>query len=205
MEIEYGGNNLILRASCGSGVMKAERLAELLTTFDEVLINIIKNPDEPATSFPAALQALPAPSVLADATAPAEAVETNEEPEEWGNDEAILRQVLSDVAQVSLDKIRRHTPLYALGLDSIAAIHVAASCRRQGLLTSVADVVTGGHIEGICARVAARPGQRQNLAQAMITADDREKAIQVLNTSEEKVESMLPVMAVSSTLPTFLS
>lgn len=68
------------------------------------------------------------------------AKETSSE-EEWSETEAMIRQVLLELSEVPLSQIRRDTTIFQLGLDSINAVQVAASLRRQGLPTSASDVI----------------------------------------------------------------
>lgn len=54
-----------------------------------------------------------------------------------------LRQLIADVAQVPLDTVESDTPLLALGLDSIAAIHVLAQARARHMSLQVSDLAGG--------------------------------------------------------------
>jgi len=61
--------------------------------------------------------------------------------EDWNETEALVRQAFSHFANVDPGKIRRHTSLYRLGLDSLHAVQVASRLRSQGLKVSAADIM----------------------------------------------------------------
>ena len=95
-------------------------------------------------------------------------------------------------------------PLWALGLDSVAAIQITARCRVQGLGITVADVFAGETVMGICNVYDERvrsigEGRRENDDREKVLVEDavRKEAIGKLGVKEEQVEEVLPLLAVS--------
>ncbi|KIH95295.1 hypothetical protein SPBR_03881 [Sporothrix brasiliensis 5110] len=70
-----------------------------------------------------------------------DAVLVHETDEIWTTTESAIRTVLSRLAGVPADNIRRDTTIYRLGLDSVRAVQVASELRKQGLQVSAVDVM----------------------------------------------------------------
>ncbi|ERS96221.1 hypothetical protein HMPREF1624_07130 [Sporothrix schenckii ATCC 58251] len=70
-----------------------------------------------------------------------DAVLVHETDEIWTTTESVIRTVLSRLAAVPADNIRRDTTIYRLGLDSVRAVQVASELRKQGLQVSAVDVM----------------------------------------------------------------
>ncbi|RYP18501.1 hypothetical protein DL765_003876 [Monosporascus sp. GIB2] len=67
----------------------------------------------------------------------------------WSKEEMMVRSVLSKLANVPEEKIERHMPIYRFGLDSIGAVQLAASLRRQDHAISAADIMANPTCAGI--------------------------------------------------------
>ncbi|RYO75372.1 hypothetical protein DL766_005305 [Monosporascus sp. MC13-8B] len=67
----------------------------------------------------------------------------------WSKEEMMVRSVLSKLANVPEEKIERHMPIYRFGLDSIGAVQLAASLRRQDRVISAADIMANPTCAGI--------------------------------------------------------
>ncbi|KAK0640627.1 hypothetical protein B0T16DRAFT_200677 [Cercophora newfieldiana] len=75
-----------------------------------------------------------------DAEAPeADSQETTSEV--WTSTENVIRAVISTLSSASIDKIRRRTTIYQLGLDSISAVQVASALRKRGLDVTASNVI----------------------------------------------------------------
>ncbi|KAJ4355223.1 hypothetical protein N0V95_003118 [Ascochyta clinopodiicola] len=59
----------------------------------------------------------------------------------WNDMELVVRDVLSQLSNVSVDNILPETSIYQLGLDSISAVQVAAALQKRGLDASASDVM----------------------------------------------------------------
>ncbi|KAI1112249.1 putative non-ribosomal peptide synthetase [Nemania sp. NC0429] len=71
--------------------------------------------------------------------------------ETWSPLELTIRQTLAKLAGIQEDHIKRLTPIYRYGLDSITAIQLASLLRQQNVLISAIDLI--GH--PTCAGIAA--------------------------------------------------
>ncbi len=116
--------------------------------------------------------------------------------------EQTVRAIFSTILNLPEDKIGLETPLYALGLDSVAAIQIAAKCRNEfGLNIAVADVFVGETITGICQAYdvhhvstdVVAPRSQANL----VTDEDKFQALNLLGVTEDMVDHILPVLPVS--------
>lgn len=61
--------------------------------------------------------------------------------EEWAPTEIAIREVLHSLSSVTLERIRRGTTIYQLGLDSISAVQIAAMLRKLGHQVVASDVI----------------------------------------------------------------
>lgn len=193
VEVEHAQNGIILRASCQGQYLTQEKLKAVLEDFDVAFRDIIEHPTRCATIVPKELHQLPlqlnrAPSE--DTIAP----QNSETPEH----EDTVRQVLSEIAGVPKDVIAPNTSIFSIGLDSIAAIRIAAACRAKGLKAGVADVLQGSTLRGISSRVSSAASQQENLPKKPLLPDfDKVKrnVLQQLGLSSDSVETILPCLS----------
>ncbi|KAI1131111.1 putative non-ribosomal peptide synthetase [Nemania abortiva] len=73
--------------------------------------------------------------------------------ETWSPLESAIRQTLAKLAEVPENQIKRFTPIYRYGLDSIAAIQLATLLRQQNVFVSAIDVIQHPTCAGIAAAV----------------------------------------------------
>jgi len=59
----------------------------------------------------------------------------------WTPTESAIRSVIAGISSAKLERIRRYTTIYQLGLDSISAVQVASLLRKQGLDVSASDAI----------------------------------------------------------------
>ena len=64
-----------------------------------------------------------------------------------------VRQLLAEASGLMTEHITNETSIFSLGLDSISAIQLAAAARKEGLKLSVADILQGRTVRGICWRL----------------------------------------------------
>ncbi|KAI0899074.1 hypothetical protein F4806DRAFT_323652 [Annulohypoxylon nitens] len=69
--------------------------------------------------------------------------------EDWSQPEMVIRSALSKLAKTPEENIRRHTPIYRYGLDSIGAVQFANLLRRQSFAISAVDVIENPTCAGI--------------------------------------------------------
>lgn len=139
---------------------------------------ILLKPTRAATALPGGLHALPT------AASPPPPPEPSEEGDEQAGI-AVVREVTAAVAGVPAHTIRARESIYAYGIDSIAAIRLAAGCRQRGIQLGAADILQGDSLAVIywrhCSRLPAEP----------VSAAVRATALEVLGVSAAAV---LPVL-----------
>ncbi|KAJ8131526.1 hypothetical protein O1611_g2102 [Lasiodiplodia mahajangana] len=74
--------------------------------------------------------------------------------ETWSPLESTIRQTLAKLAEIPQDQIKRLTPIYRYGLDSIAAIQLATLLRQQNVFISAIEVIQYPTCAGIAASAA---------------------------------------------------
>ncbi|KAF9056962.1 hypothetical protein BDP27DRAFT_1372891 [Rhodocollybia butyracea] len=148
LEVTHVSNKLELHAGCQANVMNSTELEEVLRLLHGTLSDIILRPTVSILNQPPRLRDLREqrrvrsvsvleniPQILGRA---------------FTDNERILRDAFHSISKISMERIGLETPLYALGLDSVGAIQVAAKCRNRGLHIAVADIFAGGTIAAIC-------------------------------------------------------
>lgn len=71
----------------------------------------------------------------------------------WSNEELIVRSVLSKLTKIPEERIERHMPIYRFGLDSIGAVQVASSLRRENRIITAAAIMTNPTLVGIASNM----------------------------------------------------
>ncbi|KAL9023404.1 MAG: hypothetical protein Q9180_008249, partial [Flavoplaca navasiana] len=191
VEFEQGRDNITLRVNAK---MNEERLQDWFNTFEQSFQDILEHPDRSVLAFPPSLQTLPLH--FKDDTSSATA-SVDIEP---GPDMDAIREALSVVSQIPSKDIPPDTSIFSLGLDSIAAIRVAATCRQKGYAISVADVLQGRTVRRICQRLRERtdeegPDLPDQEIDTLVPSDTKAKALAVLDVKAEEVEQISPCLA----------
>lgn len=122
----------------------AARLAALLEHMEACLTALVQGAPAPRASAPSAPAGAPDARGAPDAPADPAVVAT-------------LRTLVAELAGVDVDEVDATTPLLALGLDSIAAVRLAARARREGLELRPADLAQP-HVHAIAASYATGAG-----------------------------------------------
>jgi amino acid adenylation domain-containing protein len=114
--------------------------------------------------------------------------------EAWTDTENMIRQAFSHFANIDAGKIRRHTSLYRLGLDSLHAVQVASRLKAQGLPTSAADIMEHRTPAALAsAAIAARDTEeRPEIDFARYDSDRRAQLVKPLGVHEKTVERLRP-------------
>ncbi|KAI4159124.1 MAG: hypothetical protein L6R39_000423 [Caloplaca ligustica] len=188
-------------------------LDKLVQVFELILRDILETPCKPVT---AVLDELPPPSPASSAVAkhvtestPADGSKPNISMDTLRT----VRALLAKVSAISVDKIADDASIFSLGLDSVSAIQIAASARKEGLTLSVADVLQGRTLKGICERLgerqseAASEGDQTKAAASDLSAepaegpvsmqisqDVRSKALVLAGLRDEEAEKVLPCL-----------
>ncbi|KAI4193892.1 MAG: hypothetical protein LQ346_003808, partial [Caloplaca aetnensis] len=187
-----------------------ENLASFIRTFERMLCDILDNPDRAAV---AVLEDVPCLSG------------TVLEPSKGSNEPAIpssnvapstldtIRRLLAIVSGIQVDHITDDASIFSLSLDSISAIQIAATARKEGVKLSVADVLQGRTLRGICQRFeesqddgAIQNGETKfletgpshllalNPSPQLVSKDVKTKALSLAGVCDTDVEGILPCL-----------
>ena len=191
-EFEQGKDEAILRITSRKGMTTREELQVWLRDFEQAFQDILEHPQRSVMAFPSSLQSLP----LATGSGKSRpSLQDNIEP---GPDLDSIRTALSDVSGISPENMSIDASIFSLGLDSISAIKVAATCRKHGYGVSVADVLQGRSLEGICRRLREKTPEQNSHGKnrnALINTESKSKALLLANVKDEDTEDVLPCLA----------
>lgn len=189
LEVEQGKDRILFRANAR---MAPEKLQNWLGDFEQIFRDILEHPSRSVLAFPASLQRLPM-SIKKVRTL------TSEDAIEPGPDLDAIRTALLKVSQISAENIPIGASIFSLGLDSIAAIQLAAICRMQGYAISVADVLQGRSLGGICKRFREKRSKLREIdggkEDSLVSAQSKSKALALVNVTEQDAEHVLPCLA----------
>ncbi|KAL8821475.1 MAG: hypothetical protein Q9223_000483 [Gallowayella weberi] len=190
VEFEQGIERMILRVNA---TWNREKLQEWLIMFENIFRDILEHPNKSVLAVPASLQSLPL-NVKSDEKS--QQVEYTNEP---GADIDAIREILSNVSKIPTEKISTSASIFSLGLDSIAAIQIAATCRNKGYPISVADILQGHSLGGICKRLRERDYDVANVQlnelKNLTTMEVKTKSLALIDMREENVDDVLPCLA----------
>lgn len=136
-EVEQYSEKIVIRAISRKGLTTQEQLHTWLVSFKEIFRDVLKRPNRSVVACPASLQSLSLITANANNDAPPQTHDTIEP----GSDVESIRTASSEISRIPTKHISGNASIFILGLDSIAAIQVAAICRQQGLALSVADIL----------------------------------------------------------------
>ena len=190
-EFEQRENEAILRIASRKELTTREKLWAWLTSFEQIVRDILEQHHRSVMAFPSSLQGLPL------------TIERKREPlppqddVEPGPDLDCIRAALSEISSVPSEQIGPSASIFCLGLDSISAIKVAATCLKQGHRVTVADVLQGRSLGGICRLLRARRVEQNGYREtqsALMNEESRSMALALANTKDADVEDVLPCL-----------
>jgi aryl carrier-like protein len=198
IEIVQVDDQLSFGAACRGDVMTSSDLEDLLARLDDSLLDILTKSSDPVATSSPTLDGFPLSLKPAEGSSFTDSggdLEGGSVP--LSPNQRTVQEVFSSISKIPLEKIGIRTPLHALGLDSIAAIQIAARCRRQGVYVTVADVFSGSTIQGICDRLESRQVIKPTPSrESRLSSDVEAQALAVLNAKREEVDSVFPVLPV---------
>ncbi|GME63927.1 Nonribosomal siderophore peptide synthase SidC [Neofusicoccum parvum] len=196
-EFEQSTEKIVIRASCKDAHLNQDGVSTFVRDFEEALEDIFSNPDRSAVAFPLGLRDLPITTYN----------DEQEQPQSYedvhpGTDLDAIRIGLAEVTQVAEEDVELGSSVYALGLDSIAAIQVVASCRQRGVEVSVTDILQGATLGGIVRAVRQKKLPRPSESvinnvhsEPLVSQELRTSAIGLLNMDPALVEFVLPCLS----------
>ena len=191
-EFEQRKHEAIVRVVSRRESTTQQQLCAWLTKFEQIFQDILERPHRSVMAFPTSLQGLPLAIQSDKKSLP---LHYEIEP---GPDLESIRSALSECSRLSFQNITLNASIYSMGLDSIVAIKVAAACRKHGYGVTVADVLQGRNLRGICRKFRARnvkQGSHVETGSHVISAASRLKALTLASTKDEDVEDVLPCLS----------
>lgn len=114
---------------------------------------------------------------------------------DWTATELAIRGVLSTLSSCPPSRIRRHTTIYQLGLDSISAVQIASLLRKQGLNLAASDVIGNPTCEGLAryiGRKADVPAKQEPTYDLSKFQDEVRNQVNAYGFPLNMVEDILP-------------
>ena len=147
VEMEVLSDELFIRAACKDSVFDHQGTVKLAQRMSEVLSVILTDPDAPTVTLHGELVSLCglpsfSPLSLASTRSPQQQKpESDPAPEPNSELERRIMLTLAQVSGVALDGMTPRSTIESIGIDSISAIKVAASLRKEGLYLTVSDII----------------------------------------------------------------
>jgi ferricrocin synthase len=73
----------------------------------------------------------------------------------WNELELLIQHSLAELSKIPVERIKKETSIFQLGLDSINAVQIASNLRRSGLSVSTFDVIECPTLEKLAAKAAS--------------------------------------------------
>lgn len=121
---------------------------------------------------------------------------------EWTSNEQTIRQIFADLAQIDILRISKNTSLYQLGLDSLNAVQVSSTMRRQNLKVDTADVMrlmTPAALAAFLQTSKENPKAEEQLVDLQGFEDKhRDQVLKATDLKADEVEAIRPCTAAQS-------
>ncbi|KGO49187.1 AMP-dependent synthetase/ligase [Penicillium expansum] len=195
VEFDQTEKSLVIRAT-SRDFLTNDELHTWLHNLARGIEDIVLSENKPVLNFPSGLSDLPLV-----ATGPHQDEEKPVDTLVLGQNVQILRKILSDVTQISMETIQEGNSIFALGVDSILALDVSSRCREAGLMVSVSDILQGRTIRGIAMLVAGKPTQPRGSPKIVkpdnfvVKSDPKFNALDILGLSEDNIEAYMPCLS----------
>ena len=207
--VEYGlnvefidrGHQLEINVGCKLSIMSLDDLKGLLQTFKNTFEEIIQNPNGYVCNYPKNLTCLQ----VGDQSLSNVEVEvinenqfdTNENDIDINKEMELLRKLFSQISKLNESEIGYKVPLYALGLDSVGGIQLAARARKIGIDIGVSDIYVGESILGIRKLMDERKLTRNDTSKIkeIVNVNDRIQAVSNLKLRESQIDYVLPLLS----------
>ena len=187
---------------------RIQDLNSVLHNFELILYDIFQDPNKSATAI---LENLP---MIEEVTSSNRDLSDVQEGADLGTSRgalASLRNVLAKVSGVLEGSIGDDASIFSLGLDSISAIQIVAEGRQKGLKLSVADVLQGRTLRGMCQRLRQRDrgvsveedqqtplsieGPSVSTRGSLASDTTRSRVLALAGIREDDVEDIIPCLA----------
>ncbi|KAL8688142.1 MAG: hypothetical protein Q9218_005870 [Villophora microphyllina] len=160
-------------------------LDAFIRNFEQALVDVLQYPKNPAANG------------LGDPAISNDHVEGKPQDETVGeantNTIITVRRLLAKVSGINEKNITEDASIFSLGLDSISAIEIASAARKQSLTLSVADVLQGRTVRGICQRLNEGKSQAE---EKNISVDQRSQRSLAPRISKEARSTALEIAGI---------
>ena len=191
-EFEQRKDQIVLKMVSRKALTTREQLQSWLTDFEQAFQEILEHPSRSVMAFPSSLQILP---LTNDSRKSHHSTQDDIKP---GPDLGTIRMALSEVSGFPPESIPLDASIFSLGLDSISAIQIAATCRKKGHGVSVADVLQGRSLGGICQWFRERSIEQSSDVETpniLVSAESKRIAVPLANVKDEDIEDVIPCLA----------
>ena len=194
-EFEQRNERIVLRMASRKELTTREQLQRWLTDFEQSFQDILEHPSRSVMAFPSSLQSLPLANESRKSRKSHQSPQNDIKP---GPDLEIIRNAISKISGLPPKSIPLDASIFSLGLDSISAIEIAATCRKEGHGVSVADVLQGRSLGAICQRFRGNNMEQRSQVETqniLISAESKSEARRLANVKDENIEDVLPCPA----------
>ena len=181
-----------------SEICKKGILAQLLESFDTLLVHTAKYPQAGALDYSSAASILPRLLPCKDVVVCGQASHINgatHPDEELSRTETIVKDIMVQLKPDIVQKIARSTTIFHLGFDSINAVQIAARLRKQGFKVSTGDILDAASLSKIatlCDSSTKESHDQKHFDLDQYDGGHRQSICQSINIDEARVQAIWP-------------
>lgn len=208
VEMEVVNDTLVWRCAVKDEVLDQEGAQSLLKTLDTVLHNIMRSPESSTIeSTPRGMSVCGLPAFVekhldGPDSSTSTKLKTHPVKTPLSNTSLRIRRALASVAQVPETDIEPDMSIFHIGLDSISAIKVSSTLRKQGITLSVGEMLRAGTVAKMGEVVDERAQSATNgtnnadaTIEQALRGLNREEVLQQARVADSQVERVLPLTA----------
>lgn len=208
VEMEVINDTLVWRCAVKEEVLDVVGAQALPEILDEVLRNIIQSPEDPTIESTShgmsvcGLSAFKERNTDFNDSSSADELTNRIVTSPFSGTALQIRTALASVAQVAEKDIEPGMSIFHIGLDSISAIKVSSTLRRQGITLSVGEMLRARTIENMAEVVDKRTKSATNVPEdsdAIINQAlhglDQDQASQLAGVEGSQIDRILPFTA----------
>ena len=183
---------------------RIEDLKMFVRAFEQSLRDILDQPENPAAVYLATTHCF---ENRVSKTAGIQMRRASEDRDADRSDAILrkLRNVLAGISGIPAENIADKSSIFSLGLDSISAIQIAQTGRKEGLSVTVADILQGRTVMGISHRIFQKEKEEGNYkyhqpkgeptaGPSLISNASRSEVLELVGVRDEDVEAVMPCL-----------
>ncbi|KAK0528361.1 hypothetical protein OC842_004570 [Tilletia horrida] len=194
-----GSKRLHLNLTMSAELAQAHQPATLASKYESILLSLLDDPRAPVTDMPDGTRLAPRKGSV---KVPASSAQNSTEADtRWRTQqEETVWRAIARAGSVAPEDLSRNTSLASLGLDSISAIGVSSTLRKEDIRLSAAQILRGATLGGILDTLSQGKGK---VKKAASTVNGHEKATlpskadvaRRLKAAATDIEQVLPVLS----------